>query len=164
MSDSIGDNLNVTPTPSPAGAVIPQVAAATKKKYPDRGGFWWGVGRRKSSVARVRIKPGTGKLLVNKKEISDYFRREQDQRAVVAPLESVDAAKQFDVYINVRGGGTTGQSGASRLGVARALKIYDDSYLQALRDGGHLTRDPRMVERKKPGQRGARRRFQFSKR
>ena len=134
------------------------------KKNPDKGGYWWGTGRRKSSVARVRIKPGDGKLLVNKRGFEDYFTREQDRKAVLAPLKAVDAEKSFDVFINVKGGGTTGQAGASLLGIARALKKYDENYLQVLRDSGHLTRDPRMVERKKPGQRGARRRFQFSKR
>jgi small subunit ribosomal protein S9 len=129
-----------------------------------KGGYWWGTGRRKSSVARVRIKPGDGKLIVNKKELKEYFVREQDRKAVLAPLVTVDAQKSFDVFINVKGGGTTGQAGASLLGIARALKKYDEHFVQALRDGGHLTRDPRMVERKKPGQRGARRRFQFSKR
>jgi small subunit ribosomal protein S9 len=129
-----------------------------------KGGYWWGTGRRKSSVARVRIKPGSGKLIVNKKQLDDYFKREQDRKAVTAPLKAVNAEKLFDVFINVKGGGTTGQSGASMLGIARALKNYDNGFVQALRDGGHLTRDPRMVERKKPGQAGARRRFQFSKR
>ena len=129
-----------------------------------KGGYWWGTGRRKSSVARVRIKPGSGKLVVNKKELNEYFKRDQDRNAVMAPLKAVKAEKLFDVFINVKGGGTTGQSGASLLGVARALKNYDDGYIHALRDSGHLTRDPRMVERKKPGQAGARRRFQFSKR
>ena len=148
----------------------PEPVAETQPKAPpkpqteSKGGYWWGTGRRKSSVARVRIKPGNGKLVVNKKELSDYFKRAQDQNAVMAPLKAVQAEKFFDVFINVKGGGTTGQSGASLLGIARALKNYDDSYVQTLRDGGHLTRDPRMVERKKPGQRGARRRFQFSKR
>jgi small subunit ribosomal protein S9 len=162
MSENIGDSLNLIPAVIP---VMPQVTSqAAPKKGPDKGGFWWGTGRRKSSVARVRIKPGSGKLVVNKKELDDYFPRSQDRESVVAPLKTVNAVDNFDIFINVRGGGTTGQSGASRLGVARALKMYDDGYLQALRDGGHLTRDPRMVERKKPGQRGARRRFQFSKR
>jgi small subunit ribosomal protein S9 len=138
------------PTPNPASE--------------PKGGYWWGTGRRKSAVARVRIKPGSGKLMVNKKQLDDYFKRAQDRKAVIAPLKAVDVEKAFDVFINVRGGGTTGQAGASLLGIARALKKYDDNYLPALRDGGHLTRDPRMVERKKPGQRGARRRFQFSKR
>lgn len=138
------------PAPSPTGEA--------------KGGYWWGTGRRKSSVARVRIKPGTGMLLINRRELDDYFTREQDRKAVLAPLRAVEAEKSFDVFINVRGGGITGQAGASLLGVARALKNFNDSYTQALRDGGHLTRDPRMVERKKPGQPGARRRFQFSKR
>ncbi len=129
-----------------------------------KGGYWWGTGRRKSSIARVRIKPGDGKMLVNKKPLDDYFHREQDRKAVMAPLKAVSAEKSFDVFINVRGGGITGQAGASLLGVARALRNYDDSFVPALRDGGHLTRDPRMVERKKPGRAGARRRFQFSKR
>jgi len=145
----------------------PKVAAAKPTSNPSsepKSGYWWGTGRRKSSVARVRIRPGSGKMIVNKKELGEYFRREQDQKAVVAPLKAVQAEKAFDVFINVRGGGTTGQSGASLLGVARALKNYDENYLHALRESGHLTRDPRMVERKKPGQRGARRRFQFSKR
>ena len=164
MSENIGENLNVTPNIVPPPVVVAAAAQGTPKKGPDKGGFWWGTGRRKSSVARVRIKPGDGKLIVNKKEIDDYFPREQDRESVMGPLKSVDGAGKFDIFINVNGGGTTGQSGASRLGIARALKNYDDGYLPALRDGGYLTRDPRMVERKKPGQRGARRRFQFSKR
>ena len=142
----------------------PQPSAQPAKKGPDKGGFWWGTGRRKSSVARVRIKPGNGKLLINKKELSDYFPREQDRQAVIAPLKAVEGEKSFDVFINAKGGGTTGQSGACVLGIARALKNYDENCLQQLRDGGHLTRDSRMVERKKPGQKGARKRFQFSKR
>jgi len=145
-------------------AAVPEAEAKPAKKRPDKGGYYWGTGRRKSSVARVRIKPGDGKLLVNKRKLSDYFTREQDRQAVQAPLKTVEAEKSFDVFVNVRGGGSTGQSGATRLGLARALKNYNEDYMQALRDGGHLTRDSRMVERKKYGQRGARRRFQFSKR
>jgi len=141
-----------------------QTEALRQPTNPARFGYWWGTGRRKTSVARVRIRPGTGKLLINKRELNEYFKREQDRQQVVAPLKAIGAEKLFDVFINVKGGGTTGQAGACRLGVARALKDYDENYLQPLRDGGHLTRDPRMVERKKPGQRGARRRFQFSKR
>ena len=156
MADTQTDNLNVN--------VSTQKERLSGSSTGPKGGFWWGTGRRKSSVARVRIKLGKGKLLVNKKELKDYFVREQDRKAVLAPLVTVDAEKSFDIFINVKGGGTTGQAGASLLGIARALKKYDENYLQALRDGGHLTRDPRMVERKKPGQRGARRKFQFSKR
>ena len=142
----------------------PQPSAQTAKKGPDKGGFYWATGRRKSSVARVRIKPGDGKMLINKKELSDYFKREQDRQAVIAPLKAVDGEKSFDVFINATGGGSTGQSGACVLGIARALKKYDENCLPQLRDGGHLTRDSRMVERKKPGQKGARKKFQFSKR
>ena len=154
QADTLNVNLNVST----------QQARKSGSSTGPKGGFWWGTGRRKSSVARVRIKLGDGKLQVNKKELKEYFVREQDRKAVVAPLVSVGAQKTFDIFINVKGGGTTGQAGASLLGIARALKKYDTSYMQALRDGGHLTRDPRMVERKKPGQKGARKRFQFSKR
>ncbi len=156
MAETKTDNLNVN--------VSTQKERLSGSSTGPKGGFWWGTGRRKSSVARVRIKAGKGKLLVNKKELKDYFVREQDRKAVLAPLVTVDAEKSFDIFINVKGGGTTGQAGASLLGIARALKKYDENYMQALRDSGHLTRDPRMVERKKPGQRGARRKFQFSKR
>ncbi len=149
---------------APEVVVEEQLKVAPKPQTESKGGYWWGTGRRKCSVARVRIKPGSGKMVVNKKELDEYFKRQQDQNAVLAPLKAVKAEKAFDIFINVKGGGTTGQSGASLLGIARALKKYDEGFLPALRDGGHLTRDPRMVERKKPGQRGARRKFQFSKR
>ena len=138
--------------------------SATRKSTPDKGGFIWGTGRRKSSVARVRIKPGEGKLVVNKRELGNYFQRVQDRNIIVAPLKAANVEKAFDIFVNVKGGGTTGQSGAIRLGIARALVNYDETMLALLRDGGHLTRDGRMVERKKPGQPGARRSFQFSKR
>ena len=139
-------------------------AATPVSKGPDKGGFYWGTGRRKTSVARVRLKPGAGKLLINRKKLDDYFKIEQDRNAVMAPLAAAKVEKSFDIFVNVRGGGTTGQTGATVLGIARALKNYDMTLAQTLRDGGYLTRDPRMVERKKPGQSGARRRFQFSKR
>jgi small subunit ribosomal protein S9 len=144
-----------------AGAVK---TAPKLKKEPDKGGYIWGTGRRKRSVARVRIKPGKGKLLINKKGVNDYFARQQDRDAVIAPLKTTDTAQRFDVFVNVKGGGTSGQAGAAMLGIARALRNYDESLMKPLRDGGYLTRDGRMVERKKYGQRGARRRFQFSKR
>lgn len=131
---------------------------------PDKGGYWWGTGRRKTAVARVRIRPGTGKLLINDRQIEDYFKRDQDRLIVFGPLRALGLEGRFDVFVNVTGGGTTGQAGATSLGIARALKNYDPNYVQPLRDGGYLTRDPRMVERKKYGRRKARRRFQFSKR
>jgi len=150
---------------TPAAPATPALRkVAPRRRVPDVGGFIWGTGRRKSSVARVRIKPGEGKFLINDKEVKDYFTQAKDRGDVVAPLKSVNAEKSFDIYVNVQGGGTTGQSGAIRLGVARALVNYDETMLSQLRDGNHLTRDSRMVERKKPGQLGARRSFQFSKR
>jgi small subunit ribosomal protein S9 len=159
---SAGQSLNIA---AKTAAPKPQKAAQkTAQKAEPKGGYWWGTGRRKSSVARVRIRPGEGKLLINEKKLDDYFARQQDRNAVIAPLKAVKAEKTFDVFVNVKGGGITGQSGATRLGIARALRNFDPSFVQPLRDGGHLTRDARMVERKKPGQRGARRRFQFSKR
>lgn len=148
----------------PSGPVKDKTDKAAVAKGEPKYGYWWGTGRRKSSVARVRIKPGTGKLQINKKELDDYFKRLQDRIAVKGPLKAVEGERSFDVFINVSGGGTTGQTGAAVLGIARALKNYNDSYTQPLREGGYLTRDPRMVERKKYGQSGARRRFQFSKR
>ena len=161
MPENKSDNPDINPgSKMSASRTKPASASSGEPK----GGYWWGTGRRKSSVARVRIKPGDGKLLVNKKQLSDYFARQQDRETVLAPLKAVECEKSFDVFVNVRGGGSTGQSGAARLGIARALKNYDENYIQPLRDGGYLTRDSRMVERKKYGQRGARRRFQFSKR
>lgn len=161
MTENHAENTTVEQkqTPAETKAVLGP-GNASKAKF----GYWWGTGRRKTSVARVRIRPGTGKLVVNKKEVDVYFTRDQDRKAVSAPLKLVHAEKLFDVFVNVRGGGNTGQAGAALLGVARALRTYDENYAVALRDNGLLTRDPRMVERKKPGQAGARRRFQFSKR
>jgi small subunit ribosomal protein S9 len=154
----------MTKSTKEAKAVVSAETAAQAKKGPDKGGYFWGVGRRKSSVARVRIKPGEGKMLVNKRELADYFKLDTYRKVVVSPLQAVGADKKFDIFINVRGGGTTGQSGAAMLGIARALRNYDETFIQALREGGFLTRDQRMVERKKPGQSGARKRYQFSKR
>jgi len=155
---------NPTSKKTSQATTIPAESPKAIGKTADKAGFIWGLGRRKTSVARVRIRPGEGKLLINGKELNTYFAREQDRAAVVAPLKAVGVVKTFDVFVNVRGGGLTGQAGAALLGVARALKSYDESFLPVLRDGGYLTRDSRMVERKKPGQSGARKRYQFSKR
>jgi small subunit ribosomal protein S9 len=147
-----------------AAAKPAKKAAKAKKATGKKSQFIWGTGRRKSSVARVRIQEGSGKLLINKKEVDDYFPQQQDRNSVRAPLKAINMENAFDVFVNVKGGGSTGQAGATMLGIARALREFDENYLKDLRDGGYLTRDGRMVERKKPGQRGARRRFQFSKR
>jgi small subunit ribosomal protein S9 len=126
--------------------------------------FIWGTGRRKSSVARVRVAPGTGKIQVNGRELNDYFTNERDRKAIFGPLEVTNTGGKMDVLVNATGGGPTGQAGAIIMGLGRALARYDQTLEQPLRNAGFLTRDSRMKERKKYGQRGARRRFQFSKR
>lgn len=123
-----------------------------------------GTGRRKSSVARVRVSAGSGKIVINGKELNDYFPLEQDQNAILGTLKAVGKNGEVDVAIRVTGGGTTGQSGACKMGLARALCSLDMELFQTLRDDGFLTRDSRMKERKKPGLHGARRGTQFSKR
>ena len=129
-----------------------------------QGEYFWGLGRRKSSVARVRIRPGEGKVIVNKKELQNFFVQLKDQNSVLAPLVATDNAKKYDVFIRVNGGGMTGQAGAAMMGLARALCEAEQDCYQKLKGHGCLTRDSRMKERKKYGQRGARRGFQFSKR
>jgi small subunit ribosomal protein S9 len=126
--------------------------------------YYWGLGRRKTSVARVRLSSGTGSIKVNGKEIDDYFKNFSDRSMIQTPMRAVKAHKNFDMFINVRGGGFTGQAGAVVLGCARALCLISDEYEKTLREESLLTRDSRMKERKKYGQKGARARFQFSKR
>ena len=123
-----------------------------------------GTGRRKSSVARVRLRSGKGKVTINKRDISEFFCNEQDRKAALAPLEAAGKQEDVDVVVLVHGGGTTGQAGAVRMGIARALVSLGEENFPPMRDGGFLTRDSRMKERKKPGLRGARRASQFSKR
>jgi small subunit ribosomal protein S9 len=123
-----------------------------------------GTGRRKTSVARVRIRPGTGKLTINDRELDDYFTIVQDRNAVVAPLEHAGVRASVDVIILAHGGGNTGQAGACMQGIARALMRYDSDLSDKLREKHFLTRDARMKERKKFGLHGARRGTQFSKR
>lgn len=122
------------------------------------------TGRRKSSVARVRLVPGNGVVKVNGREFEEYFPRETVRMVAMLPLTITEKMGQYDVAVNVDGGGMTGQAGALSLGLARALVELDPETKPALRKGGFLTRDPRMSERKKYGQPGARKRFQFSKR
>ena len=122
------------------------------------------VGRRKTSVARVYLRPGTGEVTINRRPLATYLPTEVRQRAVTSPFDVTGLAGQFDVLVNAKGGGLTGQAEATRLGIARALVTYSEDLRKPLRDAGFLTRDPRMVERKKYGQPKARKRFQFSKR
>lgn len=122
------------------------------------------VGRRKKSVARVRLTPGTGKRIANKRTMKNYLQRETLEMIIEQPLKLVGLSDKVDINVNVDGGGLTGQAGAIRLGISRALLKYDEELRQSLKKEGFLTRDPRMVERKKAGQPKARKRFQFSKR
>ena len=159
-------------TQSEAGSAVvaespkaaPQPRPLAEPARPDAGGFIWGTGRRKTGIARVRIKPGTGKFLVNSKEVHVYFTELRDQNDCLAPLKVTATEGKLDVYVNAHGGGFMGQAGAVKLGLARALKSYDPTLEPTLREHELLTRDPRKVERKKYGLAGARRRFQFSKR
>jgi small subunit ribosomal protein S9 len=144
---------------------------AAKKKY------YLGTGRRKTSVARVRMSEGSGQLTINGRRLNDYFTEEKDRSAVLGPLDLTEMRNKLDVFVNVEGGGFTGQGGAICQGVARALKTMFglpteaaggedtvNSMAKKLRDSGYLTRDGRMKERKKYGLKGARKAFQFSKR
>ncbi|MBL4591414.1 MAG: 30S ribosomal protein S9 [Phycisphaerales bacterium] len=142
-------------------------------KPADKHGWWWGTGRRKTAVARVRMRPakkeGEGSLLIqiNRKKfktIEDYFSEPRDRNDAYASLKLTDTMGKLDVFVRVHGGGYMGQSQAIRLGIARALVGYEPNFDGTLRDAGFLTRDARKVERKKYGQPGARARFQFSKR
>ena len=125
---------------------------------------FYGTGRRKSSVARVRLVPGNGQIIVNGKDSKDYFQKKTLDMIIRQPLVLTETEGRFDVFVNAHGGGTTGQAGAVRLGIARALLKADIEYRPALKKAGFLTRDPRMKERKKYGLKGARRAPQFSKR
>ena len=122
------------------------------------------VGRRKSSVARVRFVKGKGKIFVNDREPLEYFKRESLVMDLKQPLNLIDFDNKSDIHVNVRGGGLTGQAGAVRLGISRILQAVNSDYRAILKDAGMLTRDSRIVERKKYGQPGARKKFQFSKR
>jgi small subunit ribosomal protein S9 len=130
----------------------------------DKFGVAMGTGRRKTAVARVRIRKGTGKFTVNDRPLEDYFRVERNRALVNRPLEATDMVGHVDIWVRAQGGGTTGQVGAIVLGIARALQAMEPGLHVRLSEGGFLTRDGRMVERKKYGKKKARRSFQFSKR
>ncbi len=125
---------------------------------------WHAIGRRKTAVARVYLTPGSGKWDVNGRTLGDYFPRRSLVQHIQQPFTVTDTLGAFDVKVHVRGGGLTGQAGSLRLAISRALVGADETHRRKLRDHGLLTRDPRAVERKKPGQPGARKRFQFSER
>jgi small subunit ribosomal protein S9 len=126
--------------------------------------FYWGTGRRKTAVARVRMRRGTGRITVNGRSADDYFPTERARASVRAPLKAVKVMNRYDIFSNIRGGGMNAQAEAMLLGIARALVKVDPEFHQRLKDAGFLTRDSREKERKKYGRRGARASFQFSKR
>ncbi len=149
-------------TTSPA---TPTQAPSTRGKVVVGGKtYFWGTGRRKKSVARVRITAGDGKFIINDRDVEAYFQETKDRHLVRSPLIAANIAGSMDILVNVNGGGYSGQAGALVQGLGRALVLYDATLRPAQKEGGFLTRDSRMKERKKYGQRGARRRFQFSKR
>ena len=130
----------------------------------EKTGELHGTGRRKSATARVRIKPGSGKITINHRNVETYFPIDEHRMIINEPFQVTENAEKFDVRVNVQGGGTAGQAEAIRLGISRALLLHDAELRAALKPEGLLTRDSRVRERKKPGQPGARKNFQFSKR
>jgi small subunit ribosomal protein S9 len=162
-----------TETPAPAAPKPAQMQRQLKQAKPaDARGWWWGTGRRKTAVARVRLRPakeGAASFLLRgatdkERTVEQYFAEERDRNDCLAPMKITNTAGKFEVRVKLHGGGFMGQAGAVMLGIARALVAYDPTLETALRENGMLTRDAREVERKKYGQAGARRRFQFSKR
>ncbi len=145
-----------------AETTVPEASATTTANA--RPPEYWATGRRKTAVARVRLLPGTGRILVNGRPFEEYFPSETQRVLATQPLTVTGTAGKFDVRVNVSGGGLSGQAGAIRHGIARALLACDASLRPTLRAEGLLTRDPRKKERKKYGQPGARKRFQYSKR
>lgn len=168
MTDEPVSDSNIEPASEAAPVVEPPAEEESRPapviNKPDGAGYYWGTGRRKRAVARVRVRAGDGKFIVNKREVDEFFCIDRDRAAVRKPLEVTETGKDYDVFVNVFGGGITGQTGAVVLGLARALVKVNEDFNAKLREFHLLKRDPRKVERKKYGQRGARRRFQFSKR
>lgn len=153
-----------------SGAPATETAPEAPKHVPvlrgkmDKFGVAMGTGRRKTSVARVRMKPGSGKILINDREMEEFFCNITHRETVLAPLKKTNLLNSYDIFVRVEGGGITGQAGAVLLGIARGLQVLNPDLHPLLAEGGFLTRDDRMVERKKYGFRKARRSFQFSKR
>ena len=166
--DSLSDLKDLTGTETVAAPVVPTAPATPssplRAQEVDAQGRAYATGRRKDAVARVWIKPGSGKLTVNGKDGPTYFARPVLQMIIGQPMEVVDRSTQYDVWCTVSGGGLSGQAGAVRHGISKALTYFEPALRGTLKQGGFLTRDSRIVERKKYGKRKARRSFQFSKR
>lgn len=159
---SLEDLKDAVATSDDAGVAV-ETAELPEPKI-DEQGRSYATGKRKTAVARVWIKPGNGKIIVNKKDYSDYFGRPVLQMIIQQPLVAADRKDQFDIYCTVKGSGPSGQAGAVRHGISKALTYYEPALRGILKKGGFLTRDSRVVERKKYGKAKARRSFQFSKR
>ena len=155
MADATTTNTPATTTPAPSSRGKVVIGGKV---------YYWGTGRRKKSVARVRITAGEGKFIINDREVDQYFQETKDRHLVRSPLIAANIAGNMDILVNVDGGGYSGQAGALVQGLGRALSLYDPTLRPGQKEGGFLTRDSRMKERKKYGRRGARRSFQFSKR
>ncbi len=170
MTEDAVTNESTTETPAPEGIeslpseLVTPETATEEAATPSAGGWFWGTGRRKASVARVRVRGGNTEFKVNGRDLTEFFKEERDHKNIGEVLEATRTRDGVQVHVNVHGGGFTGQAGAIVLGLGRALMRYDRSLEPILRERGFLSRDPRRVERKKPGQPGARKRFQFSKR
>ena len=149
---------------STATTAAPTEKPARILRGPDQKGWYWGTGRRKTAVARVRMKNGSGEIEVNGKAFAEFFVAERDRQNILAVLDKTALKGKVDVKVNACGGGSTGQTGATLLGLARAVLNFDPTLEPILREHNFLSRDARKVERKKYGQSGARRRYQFSKR
>ncbi len=158
MKDAMTEETTITP-------IAPATSTSTRiLRGPDQKGWYWGTGRRKTAVARVRMKHGAGIIEINGKEFADFFVEERDRQLILGVLEKTGLKGKVDVKVNAKGGGTTGQCGATLLGIGRAIMEFDATLEPILREHDFLTRDARKVERKKYGQSGARKRYQFSKR
>ena len=152
------------PTDIVVGANAIGTTKASLHRIADPKGWFWGTGRRKTATARVRVKPGSGEFLVNETPLEEFFVEDRDRKSLLSVMDKCSLKGKMDVRVTVAGGGFTGQSGAVLMGLARSLFAYDANLEPVLRSNSYLTRDSRKVERKKYGQSGARRRFQFSKR
>lgn len=164
MAENEGAFAGLAKLKTAGGAPAPEAVVEVATPKLDEQGRAYATGRRKDAVARVWIKPGTGKFTVNGREMPIYFARPTLQMVINQPVETINAVGRYDVYCTVKGGGLSGQAGAVRHGVSRALTHFDPSLRPALKSQGFLTRDDRQVERKKYGKAKARRSFQFSKR
>lgn len=164
MAETQATLADVMPKAPGGGEVKAPLAAEKREQQIDAKGRAYATGKRKNAVARVWLKPGTGRLLVNGRESEVYFARPVLRMLINQPFQAVNRASQYDVFCTVSGGGLSGQAGAVRHGISKALSYYEPDLHKTLKTGGFLTRDARVVERKKYGRRKARRSFQFSKR